>query len=195
VLRNIMGLWLVQECRRTWQKEGRDYSYAELADMASSAEPFKSLVDPDDQSFLHPGDMPSRIREFCKRTNQPVPEDAGSVVRTALDSLALKYRWVLERLEMLTGHRLDRIHMVGGGTQNTLLCQLAANAMGRPVIAGPIEATAIGNIIVQAIGLGHIGSLDQGREIVRNSFEVITYEPEPERAIEDAYARFAGMLE
>jgi rhamnulokinase len=139
--------------------------------------------------------MPSRIREFCRRTNQPVPEDIGSVVRTALDSLALKYRWVLERLEMLTGHRLDRIHMVGGGTQNTLLCQLAATAMGRPVIAGPIEATAIGNIIVQAIGLGHIGSLEQGREIVRNSFEVITYEPQPEGAIDDAYARFTQMLE
>lgn len=195
VLRNIMGLWLVQECRRTWQKEGRDYSYAELTDMAAAAEPYKSLVDPDDQSFLSPGDMPLRIREFCKRTDQPVPEDVGSVVRTALDSLALKYRWVLERLELLTGHRLDRIHMVGGGTQNTLLCRLAASAMCRPVIAGPIEATAIGNIIVQAIGLGHISSLEQGREIVRNSFDVITYEPKPEGAIEDAYARFTQMLE
>jgi rhamnulokinase len=195
VLRNIMGLWLVQECRRTWQKEGQDYSYAELTDMAAAAEPFRSLVNPDDQSFLAPGDMPSRIREFCKRTNQPVPQDAGSVVRTALDSLALKYRWVLERLEALTGHRLDRIHMVGGGTQNRLLCQLAADAMCRPVIAGPIEATAIGNIIVQAIGLGHIGSLDQGREIVRNSFEVIAYEPKHEGMIEDVYARFVGMVE
>lgn len=194
VLRNIMGLWLVQECRRTWQREGRDYSYAELTDMAAAAEPFRSLVDPDDQSFLKPGDMPSRIREFCSRTNQPVPDDVGSVVRTALDSLALKYRWVLERLEMLTGNRLDRIHMVGGGTQNTLLCQLAANVTGRPVIAGPVEATAIGNIIVQAIGLGHIGSLEQGREIVRGSFEVIGYESQSEGATEDAYGRFLDMI-
>lgn len=194
VLRNIMGLWLVQECRRTWEREGREYSYAELTDMAAAAEPFRSIVDPDDQSFLKPGDMPARIREFCKRTNQPVPEDVGSVVRTALDSLALKYRWVLERLELLAGHRLERIHIVGGGTQNRFLCQLAANATGRPVIAGPVEATAIGNIIVQAIGLGHIGSLDEGREIVRNSFDVITYEPKPEGSIDDAYLRFGGLL-
>lgn len=194
VLRNIMGLWLVQECRRTWQRESRDLSYAALTQMASSAQPFRSLIDPDDQSFLAPGDMPSRIREFCKRTNQPVPEDEGSVVRAALDSLALKYRWVLERLEMLTGRRLDRVHMVGGGTQNALLCQLAANATGRQVLAGPVEATAIGNIIVQAIGLGHIGSLEQGRQIVCDSFDVIRYEPKVEGSVEDAYERLLGMI-
>jgi len=189
-----MGLWLVQECRRTWEREGREYSYAELTDLAAAAEPFRSLVDPDDQSFLAPGDMPSRIREFCKRTNQPVPDDVGSVVRTALDSLALKYRWVLERLEMLTGNRLDRIHMVGGGTQNKLLCQLAADATSRPVIAGPIEATAIGNIIVQALGLGHVGSLEEGRAIVHNSFELVTYEPHRDGRIDDAFARFAVLV-
>ncbi|MBP6962824.1 MAG: rhamnulokinase [Armatimonadetes bacterium] len=194
VLRNIMGLWLVQECRRTWGREGREYSYTELTDLAAAAEPFRSLVDPDDQSFLAPGDMPSRIREFCKRTNQPVPDDVGSVVRTALDSLALKYRWVLERLEMLTGNRLDRIHMVGGGTQNKLLCQLAADATSRPVIAGPIEATAIGNIIVQALGLGHVGSLEEGRAIVHNSFELVTYEPHRDGRIDDAFARFAVLV-
>lgn len=194
VLRNIMGLWLVQECRRTWAGQGKDFSYAELTDMASAAEPFSSFVDPDDVSFLKPGDMPSRIREFCKRTDQPVPEDEGSVVRTALDSLALKYRWVLERLEDLMGAPLSPIHIVGGGSQNALLNQLTANATGRPVVAGPVEATAIGNILVQAIGLGHIGSIDEAREIVRKSFDVVTYEPEPDGRVEEAYSRFQAIL-
>lgn len=195
VLRNIMGLWLVQECRRTWAQAGTEYAYSELTDMAAAAEPFRSLVDPDDVSFLKPGDMPSRIREFCKRANQPAPEDEGSVVRTALDSLALKYRWVLERLEMLMGTRLEPIHIVGGGTQNCLLCQLTANVTGRPVMAGPVEATAIGNVLVQALGLGHIRSIEEGREIVRKSFDVVTYEPEPDSRIEEVYARLEALVD
>ena len=194
VLRNIMGLWLVQECRRTWAQAGKEYAYAELTEMASAAEPFRSVVDPDDTSFLKPGDMPSRIREFCKKTNQPIPEDEGSIVRTALDSLALKYRWVLERLESLMGHRLDPIHIVGGGTQNHLLSRLTANVTGRQVIAGPVEATAIGNMLVQALGLGHINSLDEGREIVRNSFEMMTYEPQADARIDDTYGLFKTLL-
>ena len=194
VLRNIMGLWLVQECRRTWALTGSQHSYSTLTEMASSAEPFRSIVDPDDDSFLKPGDMPSRIRDFCKRTNQPIPETEGQIIRTALDSLALKYRWVLERLEQLVGRRLDPIHIVGGGIQNTLLNQLAANVTGRPVVTGPIEATAIGNILVQAIGLGHIGSIEEGREIVRNSFEVVTYDPQPDPRIEEAYTLFRSMV-
>ena len=194
VLRNIMGLWLVQECRRTWAQEGTEHTYAELTDMAAAAEPFRSLVDPDDVSFLKPGDMPSRIAEFCKRTDQPAPADKGSVVRCALDSLALKYRWVLERLEMLTGRRLEPIHIVGGGTQNRLLCQLTANVTARPVVAGPVEATAIGNILVQAFGLGHIGSIEQAREIVRKSFEVVTYDPQSDSHAEEGYGRFQALI-
>ena len=194
VLRNIMGLWLVQESKRTWANAGRDFSYAELTDMAAAAEPFRTIIDPDDVLFLKPGDMPSRIREYCKRTKQPVPEDEGSVVRTALDGLALKYRWVLEGLEMLTGQNLGPIHMVGGGIQNTLLCQLAANTTGRQVIAGPVEATAIGNILMQALGLGRIGSLEECREIVRKSFDLVTYDPVPDSRIEEAYARFKALI-
>ncbi|MCX6375551.1 MAG: rhamnulokinase [Armatimonadetes bacterium] len=194
VLRNIMGLWLVQECRRIWALSGREFSYSELTEMASSAEPFRSIVDPDDASFLKPGDMPARIREYCKRTNQPVPQDEGSVVRTALDSLALKYRFVLERLEMLTGGRLSPIHIVGGGIQNTLLCQLTANVTERPVVAGPVEATAIGNILVQAMGHGYVSSIEHLREIVRNSFEMTTYEPVPDSRIEDAYSRLVKLI-
>jgi len=194
VLRNIMGLWLVQECKRTWGQQGRELSYSTLTQMAADSESFRSIIDPDDTSFLKPCDMPSRIREFCKRTNQPIPETEGQVVRTALDSLALKYRWVLERLEKLMGQRLDTIHMVGGGIQNTLLCQLAANTTGRPVVAGPVEATAIGNILVQAMGLGHIASIEQGREIVRKSFDLVSYEPKPDARIEDVYGKFTAFL-
>ena len=194
VLRNIMGLWLVQECRRTWAREGTEYTYSELTDMAAAAEPFRSIVEPDDISFLKPGDMPARIREFCKRTSQPTPEDEGSVVRTALDSLALQYRWVLECLDMLMGRKLEPIHIVGGGTQNRLLCQLTANVTGRPVVAGPVEATAIGNVLVQALGLGHVGSLDEAREIVRKSFDVVTYDPEPDGRADDAYGRFKELV-
>lgn len=194
VLRNIMGLWLVQECKRTWGQQGHELSYATLTEMAAAAEPFRSIVDPDDSSFLKPCDMPSRIREFCKRTNQPIPETEGQVVRCALDSLALKYRWVLERLDALVGRRLDTIHMVGGGIQNKLLCQLAANTTGRPVIAGPVEATAIGNILIQAMGLGYISSIEQGRQIVRASFDLETYEPKPDPRVEEVYAKFQALL-
>ncbi len=194
VLRNIMGLWLVQECKRTWGQQGKEISYSTLTEMAANAEPFRSIVDPDDTSFLKPCDMPSRIREFCVRTNQPIPESEGQVVRTALDSLALKYRWVLERLEKLVGQRLDTIHMVGGGIQNTLLCQLAANVTGRPVVAGPVEATAIGNILVQAMGLGHIASIEQGREVVRKSFDLVTYEPKLDPRVDEVYGMFQGFL-
>jgi rhamnulokinase len=194
VLKNIMGLWLVQECRRTWAQQGREFSYSQLVEMAEKAEPFRSLVDPDDVSFLKPGDMPSRIREFCRRTNQPIPEDEGQVIRTALDSLALKYRWVLERLEVLVGRALAPIHIVGGGIQNRLLCQLTANVTGKQVVAGPVEATAIGNVLVQALAIGVIGSIAEGREIVRKSFELVTYDPNPDPQTEEAYSRFVQLL-
>ena len=194
VLRNIMGLWLVQESRRTWALDGREFNYSQLMEMAASSESFRSIVDPDDASFLKPGDMPARIREYCSKTGQPIPETEGAIVRTALDSLALKYRWVLERLEVLAGKRLTPIHIVGGGSQNTLLCQLTANVTGKPVVAGPIEATAIGNILVQAMGLGYVGSIEQAREIVRKSFEVVTYNPADDPCTEEAYAKFQSLV-
>lgn len=189
-LHNIMGLWLVQECRRTWLSAGEDVSYADLAQMAESSQGFVSVIDPDAGVFLPPGDMPQRIREFCRDTDQPVPSSMGEVVRCALDSLALRYRATLEGLDALLGSRLEPVHIVGGGTQNKLLCQLAADVSGRNVVAGPIEATAIGNVLVQAIGKSYVASLDEAREIVRNSFEMVTYEPRPSPAIERAYERF-----
>ena len=193
-LKNIAGLWLVQECRRTWARQGEEFSYDELTQMAAQATPLQSVVDPDHSDFLKPGDMPARIRTFCQMTDQPVPQSKGAVVRCALESLALKYRWVLERLEKILGRRLEPIHIVGGGTQNRLLNQFAADATGRRVVTGPIEATAAGNVIVQMMALGHIGSLEEGRRIVRNSFDVVSYEPTAGAEWDEAYGRFLTMM-
>jgi rhamnulokinase len=195
LLKNITGLWLVQECRRTWARQGERFSYDALTQMAAQAAPLQSLVDPDYGEFLRPGDMPARIRAFCRRTGQPVPGSRGAVLRCALESLALKYRWVLERLETTLGRRLDPIHIIGGGTQNLLLNQLTADATGRRVVTGPIEATAAGNVMMQAMALGYIGSLEDGRQIVRNSFEMATYEPAGGSEWDEAYDRFATLIE
>jgi rhamnulokinase len=186
-LKNIMGLWLVQESRREWQRQGDDYSYDDITRMAAEAPAFEAVVEPDDPSFLRPGDMPARLAEFCTRTGQTPPQTRGGIVRCALESLALKYRWVLNCLEELRGKRLEAVHIVGGGTQNRLLNQFAADAMNRPVITGPIEATATGSILMQAIALGHLASLDDARQVVRNSFEVATYEPQNPAPWDEAY--------
>jgi rhamnulokinase len=193
-LKNIMGLWLVQECRRAWERAGRASGYDELTRLAEAAPPFASLVDPDDGSFILPANMPQALGDYCRRTEQPVPTEPGAVVRCALESLALRYRWVLERLEELLGRRLDVVHVVGGGSQNALLCQVTADACDRPVVAGPVEATAIGNVLVQALGLGVLGSLAEAREVVRRSFEVRTYTPRQPDAWHEPYRRFLGYL-
>lgn len=194
VLKNIMGLWLVQECRRTWARAGRDYEYFELVPRAEAATPFAALVDPDDPSFLAPGDMPARIAAYCKKTGQPTPADEGGFVRCCLESLALKYRWCVERLEEITGGRIRTIHIVGGGAKNVLLNQFTADATGRPVHAGPIEATAMGNILVQAMGRGRLASLDDLRSVVARSFPVTVYEPRDTTAWNDAWPRFAALV-
>jgi rhamnulokinase len=193
-LKNIMGLWLVQECRRSWERSGRSYTYDELTRLAEAAPAFVSLVDPDHSSFWLPPNMPAALGEFCQRTGQPVPTEPGAVVRCALESLALRYRWVLERLEELLDRRIDVIHVVGGGCQNALLNQLTADACNRPVLAGPAEATAIGNVLVQMIGLGLIGSLAEGREVVRRSFEVTTFEPRQPERWGEPHQRFLRLL-
>ena len=194
LLKNIMGLWLVQECRRTWSRAGRDFSYEELIPRAEAARPFASLVDPDDLAFLPPGDMPARMAAFCARTGQPSPEDEGGFVRCALESLALKYRWTIETLEAIVGTRIKTIHVVGGGARNALLCQFTADACNRPVLAGPVEATAMGNVMIQAMGRGRIGSLSDLRAVVARSFPVTTYEPRDSRAWDDAAGRFAAVV-
>ena len=193
--KNIMGLWLVQECRRTWAAAGEEYTYAQLTEMAGSATPFTALVDPDCVDFLHPGNMPERIRNYCQRTGQNIPTQKGEIVRCALESIALKYRYVLERLEKMTASTLQPIHIVGGGTQNRLLNQFTADATNRRVITGPIEATAIGNILTQAIALGHIPSGEQGRQIVQNSCDMAAYEPGQTAAWDEIYPRFCNLVE
>jgi len=193
-LKNLCGLWLVQECRRHWARHGEADPYDRLAEMAAAAPAFRSLVDVDAPDFAAPGDMPARIQAYCRRTGQPAPETKGEVVRAALDSLALKYRYVLAQVEGILQVRLDPLHVVGGGARNRLLCQLAADATGRTVVAGPVEATAAGNVLMQALALGHLGSLAEARDVVRRSFEIATYEPRRDPAVEDAYARLLGLV-
>jgi rhamnulokinase len=193
LLKNIMGLWLVQECRRTWARAGRELSYEEMIARAQVAPPFTTLVDPDDASFLAPGDMPARLMAYCVQTGQAPPRDEGAMVRCCLESLALKYRWAIDRLESILGTTIRTIHVVGGGTKNALLCQFTANACGRPVHAGPVEATAIGNILMQALGRGQLGSIADLRAVVARSFPVTVYEPRATAAWTDAIGRFARL--
>jgi rhamnulokinase len=194
LLKNIMGLWLVQESRRTWARAGREWTYEDLIARAQVASPFTALIDPDDTSFLATGDMPARVLAYCKRTNQIPPGDEAGLVRCCLESLALKYRWTIERLEAILGTTIRTIHVVGGGTKNTLLCQFTADACGRPVYAGPVEATAIGNILMQAIGCGRLGSIEEMRAVVARSFPVTIYEPRDTAAWADAAGRFAPLV-
>lgn len=194
LLKNIMGLWLVQECRRTWAQRGDELTYDDLTRLADQAAPFTAVVEPDDSSFLAPGDMPARLRDFCARTGQTPPASKGAFVRCALESLALKYRWVVDKLEELTGRSISVIHIVGGGSQNQLLNRFTASATGRRVVTGPVEATAIGNILMQMLAVGQISSLSEGREIVRRSFPVETYQPQAGAAWDDAYQRFAELI-
>jgi rhamnulokinase len=194
-LKNIMGLWLVQECRRHWQRLGHDYSYTELTAMAAGADTPGPLIDPDHGPFLIPGEMVHKIDRFCAKTRQPAPTDIGGYVRACLQSLALTYRKTLEGLQEILGRRIATIHIVGGGTQNELLCQMTADACGRVVIAGPVEAAAIGNILVQAMAVGRVGSLTQARDIVRRNFPVKKYEPRNTRNWDTAYARYMEIVE
>lgn len=194
-LKNIMGLWLVQECRRSFAKAGHEHSYDELAHLAEQATPFRSLIDPDHASFLAPADMPTAISHFCRRTNQPTPDSHGAFVRCCLESLALKYRYVLELLESLTGRTMKVLHIVGGGCQNKLLNQFTADAIDRPVVTGPVEATALGNLLVQAMGIGLIGSPKQIREVVRQSTKVESFLPENTAPWQTAYHRFRILVD
>jgi len=194
-LKNITGLWIVQECKRAWDQTGASHDYAELTELARVTEPLRSIIDPDHPDFATPGDMPSRIRSFCERSGQPVPESEGAVIRCAIESLALKSRHVHGELSTVLGRTFDTIHIVGGGIQNTLLCQLTADATGCEVIAGPVEATAMGNILLQAMTAGKIENLDEAREVVRNSIDLVTYTPSSQAPWDEAYGRFMTLLD
>jgi len=194
LLKNIMGLWLVQECRRAFERRGKSLDYAELTRLAAQARPFRSLVDPDAPAFLAPADMPAEITSWCQSRNQPGPTAEGEFVRCALESLALKYRLVLSWLEELAGSKVQIIHIVGGGSQNELLNQFTADACGLPVVAGPVEATALGNVLVQARSAGGVATLADMRAIVRASTTLKHYEPRERQAWNDAYGRFRDLL-
>jgi rhamnulokinase len=194
LLKNIAGLWLVQECRRVWKDAGLEYGFEDLMEKAAKSPMHAALLNPDHPSFVAPKDMPNAIRNFCASTGQDQPANEGAIIRAALESLALRYRMVLGFLEELIGSRISTIHIVGGGAKNALLCQMAADATNRRVVAGPVEATAIGNIVVQAVACGAIGSLAQAREIVRASFEVQEFRPKQTAAWDEAYSRFEQLV-
>ncbi len=194
-LKNIMGLWLIQECRRDWQKAGKHYSWNDIVEEAKKAEPLRCIIDPDYGEFFAGGHMEEKIRTYCRKTGQPEPQTVGEVARCIYESLALKYRWALERLEEIKGQRIDTLNIVGGGCQNKLLNQMAADSLNRPVITGPVEGAAIGNLLAQAMALGEIHSLEELRQVVRNSESVSEYQPNHTPEWENAYQRMLRYSE
>jgi rhamnulokinase len=194
-LKNISGLWLLEACRQSWKAAGRRDRYEELLQAAAEAPAFRSLVDPDHDGFLNPDDMPSAIDRYCRRTEQPAPRDPAACTRAVLESLAYKYRVVIESLESLTGVRVEEIRVVGGGSRNRLLNQFTAEATGRRVVAGPVEATALGNIAVQMLATGAVGSLADARVIIERSFPVERYDPIAHEHWDAEYGRFKDYME
>jgi rhamnulokinase len=191
LLRNVMGLWLVQESRRSLWPAGDAASYADIMAMADAAPPFTAFIDPDDERFLHPGDLPARVRAYCSETGQAAPLDTGTLFRVILESLALRYAAVLDQLAAASGVAPDGVHIVGGGSNNTLLNRLTAGATGLPVTVGPVEATAVGNLLVQAVATGRLASVAEGRSLVARSFPMTTYGPQGDWI--EARARFAAV--
>jgi rhamnulokinase len=201
LLKNITGLWLLQESRRQLEREGRVITWPQMLAEAEQAQPFKSIVNPDAADFFEPSNMIDTIRAFCRRTDQPAPETVGEVVRCCLESLALRYRWVVNALEELLtsadgvrGPRLTSVRIVGGGSQNRLLNQLTADACGRVVVTGPIEAAALGNVMMQAVATGHLKDVGEGRDAIARSIEQERFEPQASASWDDAYGRFLALV-
>ena len=191
-LKNIMGMWLIQECKRIWDQE-EEIKWKQVVNVSQQTKPFVSLINPDDPVFLNPENMREAIREYCKKTNQPVPRGKGEIARCIYDSLVLKYKLTIRQIESVTGKKIEKLHIIGGGAHNTMMNQLTADALGIPVYAGPTEATAIGNIMLQARALGKVSSVTEIRQIVRNSFELVTYTPAPKHDWEDVFNRFLKL--
>ncbi len=192
--KNITGLWLKEESKRQWAREGKDYTHDQLSDMAMASKPFNCLIDPDYPLFAVPGNLPKRIAEYCKETNQHVPENEGEIMRCIFESLALRYRYTVECIDELKGHKTPFVNIVGGGTREDILNQFAADACARPVYAGPVEATAMGNIAAQAIAAGEIRNVSEAREVVANSTEIKCFEPKNCEAWDEAYERFKVLI-
>ena len=193
-LKNISGLWLIQEIRRNFRAMGRDYSFNDMEQLAKAEAPFVSFIDPDAPEFATAGSMPEKIRSYCEKTNQPIPESDGALVRCIYESLAMKYRFALNQLSENTGKAFENLHLLGGGTKDGFLCQMAANSLGIPVVAGPTEATALGNIIIQLIALGDIKDIDEGRRLIRAQESVKEYAPANTEGWEKAYKKFIAAL-
>ena len=189
-LKNIIGLWLIQETRRQWQKEGENLSFAEMETLARAATPYRFFIDPDAPEFVPAGNIPRRVQEYCRKTGQPVPETKGEILRCIYDSLSLKYRYAVGQIETCTEKQYAALHIVGGGVKDTLLCQLTADALGKPVVAGPVEATVYGNLVLQLLALGAVKDLNEAREIVRRSDKVNTFTPNADAQVENAYKTF-----
>lgn len=194
-LKNISGLWLIQECKRQWELDGEPSSYAAMTAMAEAAQPFSAFIDPDDPVFASPGGMPEKIREWCRKTGQAVPADKGTILRVATESLAMKYRVVYERIKVLAGKDFSCLHAGGGGIQNRPLCQATADALGIDVLAGPVEATSCGNVITQMMATGYLTDIREGRSLIRDSFVFETYQPGGTAAWDAAYQLFKSLLE
>ncbi len=193
-LKNIMGLWLIQECKRQWDREGKKLSFAAMESMAREAGSVKCFIDPDDQLFVLPGNMPERIERYCRNTGQYVPQSAGEVVMCICQSLALKYRMTVESLEQVLGRKLPVIHMVGGGIKDKLLCSLTADVTGREVIAGPVEATSVGNLVIQSMALGKVKNIREARGIVRDSFPTEIFKPRDSQRWDQPYETFKNII-
>ena len=193
-LKNISGLWLIQETRRDLAKTDRKYSYNELEILARESQKFRSFIDPDAPELSAHGNLPDKIKTYCKKTGQPVPETIGQLVRCIYESLAMKYRLALEQISECTDKKFDVLHLMGGGTKDGFLCELTAQSLGIPVVAGPVEATALGNIILQLIALGEIESIDQGRQIIAKTEKVKVFEEPHTPDWDDAYKRFCNII-
>ncbi len=193
-LKNITGLWLIQESRRQWMREGIQRSYYDMEMLARAEKPFLCFIDPDDPVFTPAGNIPRRVREFCRKTGQPVPETDGQVIRCIYESLAMKYAVTLDLLRSCTGETYDALYVVGGGTKDTMLCQMAADSCGMPVSGGPAEATVLGNVLVQLLAKGEIATLEQGREIIRKMPDICRYEPENSEEWKQQRKRFEEVL-
>ena len=194
LLKNITVMWILEQCLRNWKDEGRDYTYPEIVKMATGAAPFRTMIDPDDASFAAPGDMPAAIRAYCERTGQPAPGDDSAMIRAIFESLALKYRFVLDRFRSLAPFEIERLHVIGGGSKNALLNQFTADSFGIPVTAGPSEATAVGNIMLQARAAGCVGTLQEMRTLIARCIPVEEFTPGDTAAWDTAYTRFMTIV-
>ncbi|MGV9174032.1 MAG: FGGY-family carbohydrate kinase, partial [Promethearchaeia archaeon] len=195
-LKNITGMWLLQECKKLWMKEGKQLSWESISREAEKAEEFQSFINPDHSSFLNPNNMIDAIQIYCKKSNQSVPTTIGEIARTILESLALRYKQAVEMLEEIIGNKLKVLYIIGGGSNNSLLNQFTANILQIPIIAGPSEATAIGNILIQALALGKVKNIRELRRIVRNSFSIEKFQPKSERKKKwnEAYQEYLSII-